>query len=182
VDDELIRLLKDRGVCVCPTLTREVSTFVYESEPDFFSDPFFLRHADRAVLEALREPARQARMRNSRGAQQYKVALEVARANVKRLYGAGVGLAFGTDTGPPARFQGYFEHLELDMLERAGVPAAAVLAMATGGSADCLKLDEVGYLRPGRWADFLVLTADPLSGVRGARAIESVWISGRRLE
>jgi imidazolonepropionase-like amidohydrolase len=182
VDDELIRLLKDRGVCVCPTLTREVSTFVYESEPDFFSDPFFLRHADRAVLEALREPARQARMRNSRGAQQYKVALEVARANVKRLYDAGVGLAFGTDTGPPARFQGYFEHLELDMLERAGVPAAAVLAMATGGSADCLKLDEVGYLRPGRWADFLVLTADPLSGVRGARAIESVWISGRRLE
>src|SRR4029434_7765243 len=80
VDDELIGLLKARSVCVCPTLMREVSTFVYESEPAFFTDPFFLRGADPAVLTALRDPARQAQTRASKTAQRYKIALDVALA------------------------------------------------------------------------------------------------------
>ncbi len=37
VDDEFISLAKARDVCVVPTLTREVSTFVYESTPAFAS-------------------------------------------------------------------------------------------------------------------------------------------------
>src|SRR5437660_242418 len=43
VDDEFIALLKQHNVPYCATLTREVSTFIYESTPRFFSDPFFLR-------------------------------------------------------------------------------------------------------------------------------------------
>jgi imidazolonepropionase-like amidohydrolase len=181
VDDELIKLLKERNVCVCPTLTREVSTFVYESEPDFFKDPFFLKGADRAVLDALRDPRRQAQMRESRSAQRYKVALETAIANVRRLYDAGVPLASGTDTGPPARFQGYFEHLELELLTRAGLTPAPILAMATGGAAQCSKLSGLGFLRPGHWADFVVLTGNPLEDIRRTKTIESVWIAGKRV-
>ena len=47
IDDELIALMKARGVAYCPTLTRELSTFVYETTPAFFADPFFLREADK---------------------------------------------------------------------------------------------------------------------------------------
>ena len=147
VDDELIGLLKARDVCVCPTLMREVSTFVYESEPEFFKDPFFLRGADPEVLNALRDPARQAQMRNSKSAQRYKVALDVALANTKRLFDAGVAIASGTDTGPPARFQGYFEHMELDLMAKAGLKPADIIASATGTAARCSKLTEVGFLR-----------------------------------
>jgi imidazolonepropionase-like amidohydrolase len=181
VDDELIKLLKERNVCVCPTLTREVSTFVYESEPDFFKDPFFLKGADPAVLDALRDPKRQAQMRESKSAQRYKAALEVAIANVKRLFDGGVSLASGTDTGPPARFQGYFEHLELDLLTRAGLTPAPILAMATGNAAQCSKLSGLGYLRPGHQADFVVLTGNPLEDIRQTKTIESVWIAGKRV-
>src|SRR5437870_2628604 len=46
VDQELIGALKRRNVCYCPTLTREVSTFVYETEPAFFTDPLFLKYQD----------------------------------------------------------------------------------------------------------------------------------------
>ena len=53
---------------------REVSTFVYESTPALFSDPLFLKHADAKTLEQLKEPARQAAMKNSRSAQRYKAA------------------------------------------------------------------------------------------------------------
>src|SRR5262249_29684178 len=40
IDDEFISLMKKRDIPYCPTLTRELSTFVYESTPSFFSDPF----------------------------------------------------------------------------------------------------------------------------------------------
>src|SRR5262249_53930017 len=63
VDDEVIAMLKKRDVCVCPTLTREVSTFVYESTPPWFSDPLFLKHADLKAVEQLKEPARQEQMK-----------------------------------------------------------------------------------------------------------------------
>ena len=65
VDDAFIAMLKRRDVCYCPTLMREVSTFVYESTPPLFSDPLFLKHADAQTVEALKEPARQEAMRNS---------------------------------------------------------------------------------------------------------------------
>jgi len=181
VDDEMIRLLKARSVCVCPTLMREVSTYVYESDPDFFRDPFFLRDADPSVLAELRTPARQAQMRASKSAQRYKAALDVALANTKALFDAGVAIAAGTDTGPPARFQGYFEHMELDLLARAGLPPAAIVASATGVAARCSALDDVGFIRPGQWADFIVLRGDPRSGIDRTKLIDAVYIAGNRV-
>jgi len=50
VDTDFFTLLKQRNVCYVPTLMREVSTFVYESTPAFFGDPFFQREADTAVV------------------------------------------------------------------------------------------------------------------------------------
>jgi imidazolonepropionase-like amidohydrolase len=183
VDEELIRLLRERDVCLSPTLMREVSTYVYESEPFFFADPFFLREAEPAVLAELRDPARQERLRTSPGAQPYKKALEVASRNLKRLQDAGVRIAMGTDTGPPGRFQGYFEHLELELMAKAGLTPRAVLLSATGDAARCVGLaGRAGTLRPGAWADFVVLRANPLDDVRNTRTLESVWIAGRRVK
>jgi imidazolonepropionase-like amidohydrolase len=161
---------------------REVSTFVYESEPAFFSDPFFLRDADPAVLAALRDPKRQESVRTSRSAQQYKTALEIASRNLKRLSDAGVRIAMGTDTGPPARFQGYFEHMELELMAKAGLTPRQVLQAATADAARCMQAkDGAGTLRPGAWADFVVLARDPLADVRNMRSLESVWIAGNRV-
>jgi len=85
VDSALIALLKEKKVCYCPTLTREVSTFVYEDTPEFFDDPFFLREADPQVIEQLKDPERQQRVKESQSAQTYKLALETAKQNLKIL-------------------------------------------------------------------------------------------------
>jgi imidazolonepropionase-like amidohydrolase len=182
VDTAVIAQLKAAGVCLSPTLMREVSTFVYESTPDFFSDPFFLAHANPEWVARGKDPARQAEVRNSASAQRYKVALEVASRNVKRLYDAGVPIAMGTDTGPVGRFQGFFELMELELMARAGLTPKQVLASATRDAARCMKLDrDLGTLEPGKWADFVVLDADPLSDVRNVRRISSVWIAGNKV-
>jgi imidazolonepropionase-like amidohydrolase len=182
VDDEFLALMKSRDAAYVPTLTRELSTFVYESTPAFFSDPFFLSEADPDVVAQLKEPARQAAMRTSRTAQRYKAALDVAKRNLARVAGAGITVAMGTDAGPlPERFPGYFEHLEMEMMVDAGMTPSQVLRAATIGGARALRIEGVGTLAPGAWADLLVLDRDPASDIRNTRRIHSVWVAGNRV-
>ncbi len=181
VDGAFIEQLRARDACYVPTLTREVSTFVYESVPDFFSDPFFLKEADPATLAALSAPERMSRIAASPSAQAYKAALEVALANVGALHRAGARIAMGTDTGPPARFQGYFEHMEMRLMADAGMAPADVIRAATGAAAACIGAGDIGTLEPGKWGDFIVLAADPAADIANTRTIESVWIAGNRV-
>jgi len=180
VDDEFIDLINSKGVCYIPTLTREVSTFIYESEPEFFSDPYFIKEAESAILEQLKSPERQTRMQNSRAAG-YKIALEVAMANIKALNDGDVRIAMGTDTGPPARFQGYFEHMEMQMMVDAGMSPIEAIRASTGVAADCIGMGDIGTLEPGKWADLIVLDANPAEDIENSKTISSVWIAGNRV-
>jgi imidazolonepropionase-like amidohydrolase len=183
IDDEFIQLMKARNVPYCPTLTREISVFAYEGSPRFFDDPFFLREADRGVVAQLREPARQEAMRTSKTAQRYKAGLAVAMANVKRAADAGVLIAMGTDSGAaPERFEGFFEHLEMEMMVDAGMTPAQVLRASTSDAARAMNRDDVGAIAAGRWADFVVLDTNPLTDILNARAISSVWIAGNLIQ
>ncbi len=181
VDSEFITSVAEEGVCYIPTLTREVSTFVYEDVPEFFSDPYFLKEADPAVLAELQTPERMSRMANSRAAQAYKAGLEVALTNVGALHAANIPIAMGTDTGPPARFQGYFEHMELQLMVDAGMSPLDVIRSATGVAADCIGMSDIGTLEPGRWADLSILTANPAVDIANTKTIETVYIAGNRV-
>jgi|TARA_B110000971_G_scaffold24974_1_gene22472 imidazolonepropionase-like amidohydrolase len=180
-DQEFIDLVKARDVCYIPTLTREVSTFVYENEPAFFSDPFFLKEVDSEILEELMTPERQSQMRNSASAAAYKEGLVVATDNVKRLSDSGVRLAMGTDTGPPARFQGYFSHMEMQMMVDAGMSPLDVIRSSTGIAADCINVGDVGTLEPGKWGDLVLLGANPAEDIANTKTIEGVWVAGNRV-
>ena len=181
VDDELIAMLTESGVCYCPTLMREVSTYVYESRPDWFDDPFFTNEADPGVLMQLQAPEYQERIRNSESAQTYKAQLEVAKANLKALSDAGVRIAMGTDTGPAGRFQGYFEHGELDLMVESGLTPMQAIVASTGDAAACLGLEGVGTLAAGNWADFVVYSGNPADDISNSRTRQSVWIAGNEV-
>jgi imidazolonepropionase-like amidohydrolase len=183
IDDEFVALMRARNVPYCPTLTREVSTFVYESRPAFFDDPFFAREADAAVVERLLQPDRQAAMKASPAAQRYKAGLDVAMRNLKRAADAGLRVVMGTDSGATAeRFEGYFEHLEMAMMADAGLTPAQVLRASTVEAARAIGAPGIGRLEPGAWADFVVLERDPLADIRHTKTIASVWIAGNRAD
>ena len=185
VDASLINEIKRRNVGYTPTLTRDLARFVYESIPDFLSDPFFLQRAQpyAAEIEVVRDPARQEEMRTSEVRQADKIGLQRGERNLKILSDAGVLIGLGTDTGTNVgQWQGYFEHVEMAMMVDAGMSPMQVLVAATGGAARVAGLDdELGTLQPGRWADLVVLNANPLEDIRATRQIDSVWIAGRRL-
>lgn len=183
IDDEFIALMKKRNIPYCPTLTRELSTFVYESTPAFFSDPFFLREADSGVIAQLQEPARQTAVRQSAAARGYKAALPTAQSNLKKAAESGLLIAMGTDAGPfPNRFQGYFEHLELQMMAEAGLTPTQIIKSATGDAAKAIKVDDVGTITKGAWADFVVLDRDPLKDIGNTKSISAVWIAGNQVK
>jgi imidazolonepropionase-like amidohydrolase len=178
VDDELVTLLRETGVCYCPTLMREVSTFAYESRPDWFDDEFFSKEVDPAVIAALDSEAWRERS-SSASAQTYKAQLEVAKANLKTLSDAGIPIAMGTDTGPAARFQGYFEHGELALMVEAGLTPMQAIVASTSSAAQCMEVDaDLGSLEAGKWADFLVLGANPLDDIANTKTLETVYVAG----
>lgn len=182
VDQAFIDLIKEKGVGYCPTLTREVSTFVYGDTPEFFNDPFFLREYDRETIAPLMDPARQEQVRNHRNAQIYREQLPVAMANLKTLASAGVPIVFGTDSGVPTRFMGYFEHLEMQMMADAGLSPMQIIVSASRNAAHYMQLEGLGTLSPGHWADFLVLDRNPLEDIRNMREIDGVYIGGVKTE
>lgn len=182
VDEEFIELIKSKKVGYCPTLTRELSTFVYGDTAAFFTDPYFLQEYDRATIEPLLDPASQEKVRNSQMAKTYKQQLPTAMANLKTLQDRGVPIVFGTDSGIPKRFMGYFEQLELEMMAEAGLSPMQIIVSASKNAAESLDLKDLGTLSPGHWADFLILEADPLTDIRNVRKISGVWIGGEEVE
>lgn len=183
IDDEFISLMKKRDIPYCPTLTREISTFIYESTPAFFSDPFFLREADREVVAQLTNPERQRAMSQDPGSRGYKAALPIAKRNLKKASDAGLLVVMGTDSGAFAnRFQGYFEHLEMEMMADSGLTTAQILRAATSDAARAMRVEGVGAITSSAWADFIVLERDPIRDIRNTRSIHSVWIAGNQVK
>lgn len=182
VDREFIDMMLDSDVCITPTLTREVSVYIYSERPAFFDDPFFLSGADPEILEQLTDPEIQQRY-TGRAANYFREALPLAKANMMALHNAGIRVALGTDSGPPARFHGYFEHLEMEMMQNAGMNPIEILTSATRYAAECMNLDDdIGTLEPGKWADFVVLNENPFDDIQNLRNIHRVYIGGNAIQ
>lgn len=186
VDQQLIDMMRRYDVGYVPTLTRDLSIFVYETEPAFWQEPFFRRGLYRYQIEVdiLKDPKLQETTRNSPAVQSIKKALVQANTNLKTLSDAGILIAMGTDTASPddlGRWPGYFEHVEMEMMVQAGLTPMQVIQAATGNAAKLMRLHNLGTIAPGNAADLLVLNANPLENIGNTRQIDSVWIAGRRL-
>ena len=187
VDAALIAQMRDRRVGQIPTLMQEEASFLYETTPAFFNDPFFLRHVDafRKQMEGLKDPAFQKQISDDKVAQTSKPQLQQAMRNLKILSDAGVLIALGTDSGGQRHsgyWPGYFEHREMERMVQSGLTPMQVVVAATSGSARVMGLEgQLGTLESGKWADLVVLNANPLTDIRNLREIDAVWIAGRRL-
>ncbi|MBK5294941.1 MAG: amidohydrolase family protein [Acidobacteriia bacterium] len=182
VSDGLILAMKKRGAWQqAATLTREVSTFVYAKPHPFLDDAFFTKSIDAKTLATLKSAEYIKKAAADPDLPLYPGFLAMAQKNLKKLVESGVKVGFGTDTGPPARFSGYFEQWEMELMVESGLTPMQVITIATHNSADFLGvLKDLGTLEKGKWADLVVLGKNPLDNIRNTRSIETVWVAGNK--
>jgi imidazolonepropionase-like amidohydrolase len=179
VDQALIDSMKKQGVWqMAPTLSREAAMFAYGRTPSFANDPFFTRSVSKTTLQLLSNPQRQASNAAVPHFNEYPAFFETAKRNLKKLADSGVKYGFGTDTGPPGRFPGYGEHWELELMVEAGLTPMQALTAATRSGAEFLGAKDLGTLETSKWADLIVLNANPLTNIKNSRSIHSVYVAG----
>lgn len=94
---------------------------------------------------------------------------------LKRLYDAGITLVAGTDAFGSTSYD-----TELELYEKAGIPAPTVLQIATIGAARVMKDDkDYGSLAVGKVADIIIVNGKPFEQVSDVRKVETVIRAGR---
>ena len=95
--------------------------------------------------------------------------------NVRRAVKAGVRIAFGTDAGvyPHGENAKNFRYLV-----GCGMTPAQAIRAATSDAAELLGREDVGQVKPGRWADVIAVDSDPLKDVTALEHVAVVVKAG----
>lgn len=104
----------------------------------------------------------------------------VMARNLKRVYAGGISVAAGSDAGNIGTLHGPSLHHELALMAEAGLDPMTILTAATqGGAAAMGRSDELGSLKSGHYADFLILDANPLIKIENTQKIWRVVKAGQ---
>jgi imidazolonepropionase-like amidohydrolase len=108
-----------------------------------------------------------------------RAADEVARRIVGVLRDEGAPLLLGTDTPNPYVVPAFSIHLELAHLRASGLSPYEVFRTATADAARFLgEAEDWGTVAPGRRADLVLLSRDPLQDVDAVQHVEHVFVNG----
>ena len=105
----------------------------------------------------------------------YREAFPAMQRLLKALHDAGITIIPGTDA-----LAGYSLQHELELYERAGIPAPQVLRMATLTSARVIGVDgERGTIAAGKLADLILVNGDPSVRIADLHAVTVVIKGGK---
>src|SRR5688572_18099894 len=114
--------------------------------------------------------------------EQFERIYRVKKEEIKAFYDAGGGHLFTVGTDHPSWgefFSGFSIHRELHAISLTGIPAHAVLKMATINSARALGVgDRLGTIEVGKFADLVVIGGDPFIEIRNTRNTRHVIRAG----
>jgi imidazolonepropionase-like amidohydrolase len=98
----------------------------------------------------------------------------------KMLYDNGVTILSGSDIPNFELVPGASLHHELELLVEAGIPPLEVIKIATRNGAQALGIEEnVGTIVPGKQADMMILSDNPIDDISNTKKIEAVVSDGQ---
>ena len=147
---EAIRLFKETGAYLVPTLLAGKTVGTMAVESDFMSD-------------AIREKA-------------IRVAKDMI-GNFERVHAAGVNIAYGTDSGVSPHGNNAEEAV---LMVENGMSEMEVLVAATINAADLIDmLDQIGTIEVGKFADIIAVDGSPLADISELLDVDFVMKGGK---
>jgi imidazolonepropionase-like amidohydrolase len=145
IDDEAVELMLEHGTFLVPTLVAPVGV-IEEAEATGKMPEYGLRKA--------------------------KETLEIHRESIAKAYKAGVKIAMGTDAGVVPHGTNL---RELGLMADIGMSPMEVIVATTKTAAECLGWEErVGTLEPGKLADVVVTSVNPLTRIHDLANVENI--------
>lgn len=172
--DDLIQLFRTADIGVVPTIAYLDFAVRLNERPALLEGD-----AELAPFVPPREDFDWMLKLSAAGRRQWAGEAERARTAAARLSRAGVTLGTGTDIWQiPIGV-----HMELEQLVVAGLTPAQAIHAGTGGAARILGAEkDLGTIEVGKWADLVLLDADPLTDIRNTRRIWQVMHDGRLVD
>jgi imidazolonepropionase-like amidohydrolase len=182
VDDAFVKLLKDHGTVLCPTLV------VISGYFDTFSQHYAPTAEDIAVGDPEQLASLQSlpRLEDTAIAKRYKLLSSlrtkkertedsVRKINLKKMADAGVIIATGTDAGNIGTLHASSFFKELRAMQQAGLTNWQIITASTINGARALGKEKLfGSIQKGKTADLLILKADPVADLANLQKLEAV--------
>lgn len=190
VDDAFIKLLKERGTILTPTLVvfeRYGRTFANKleltPEEKAWGNPEVLASLDVTKLPPDKMPDRiKTAVANPQAVlDRIQQTYDIALKNLKTLQDAGITIATGTDAGNIGTIHGPAIFREFQLMKQAGLTPMQILQCTTANAAKTFGGDigpKIGSLKPGNFADLVILKSSPLDDIKHTSDIDSVMKNG----
>ena len=148
INDEDIQLMKERGTYLVPTL--------------YLEDWLLEHYAELGLTENVVGKA--------------KLILPLARKNIEHAIHSGVKIAFGTDAAVYPHGQNAHEFA---VMVKLGLTPLQAIQTSTVSAADLIGWsDRVGTLEPGKFADLIAVSGDPIADVTVLENVKFVMKGG----
>src|ERR1043166_1600707 len=190
VDEAFVKLVKEKGTILTPTLV------MFERYGRTFSNKLELTPEEKAwgnpeiiaSLAVTKLPADKGPERIKKATENSQLVLDniqktydVALKNLKTLEDAGVTIATGTDAGNIGTLHGPAIFREFQLMKQAGLTPMQILQCTTANAAKVFGGDtgpQIGSLKPGNFADLVILKSNPVEDIKHASDIETVIKNG----
>jgi imidazolonepropionase-like amidohydrolase len=185
IDDEFIALARRNNIVYCPTLFVHLG-YGYALSNTWKPTEVERRLADPQILAGLTgidkmpEAERPPLVKRMMQTPPEPKLSPVLYANLRRVRDAGITIAMGTDAGNIGTVHGPAVFREMKMMQEAGLTPLEVLKSATVGGSRALRREaDTGTITAGKYADLVVLDADPLADLDNLSRVHRVLKGGR---
>jgi imidazolonepropionase-like amidohydrolase len=190
VDDAFVKLLKDKGTMLTPTLVvfeRYGRTFANKleltPEEKAWGNPEVIASLDVTKIPADKQPERLKKaMENPQALlDSIQKTYDVALKNLKTLEDAGVTIATGTDAGNIGTIHGPAIFREFQLMKQAGLTPMQILQCATANAAKLFDGEtgaRIGKIGNGYFADLVILNSNPVEDIKNSSDIDTVIKNG----
>ena len=173
ISEGFIELMANTKTPMATTLTIGEGYSRLVEHPEFLDQPLYQDVYDAETIQRLKTT-----VRDEYAARAWttwmKVMTPVCQENLRLIHAAGGIIALGSDqsSGPAS-------HRELELMVSGGISALDAIKIGTHNAAVFMGREaDLGSIEPGKLADMVLLSADPLVDIQNAARIEMVIKGG----